>query len=679
MCLRGKCFVHVTSENLWRPAAPAEPSDTMAKIKKRGESGAAKNYITRNQALKKLQITLAEFRRLCILKGIFPRQPRHIKRANKGSTAPTTFYYAKDIAYLQHEPVLQAFREHKAFAKKMNRAIARREWFAAKNLDDHRPQYRLDHIIKERYPTFVDSLRDLDDAISMLFLFANIPSQKSIAPEITTHCARLCTEWQLYVMRTRCLSKVFLSIKGIYFQAVVHGQEITWLVPYMFTQTIPSDVDFRVMMTFLELYQTLMGFVLFKLYTDENLVYPPKLDEDMDNQGAGFGSLVLKAADADVLSGKNNENAPQVAEAASKNAIVRKDGKKLSARDVKRQIARLAETGADDDELPPLDTAEDGEPAEDDNDTFVAQTSKHAAQENASADVLTTLGDLQQQASENPVPTLFTRYVFYISREVPRAVFEFILRSFGALPDHIGWDPVAGAGSHIREDDARITHHILDRPVTDGQPLEHAGHRVYVQPQWVVDCVNARKLLPTDPYRPGQTLPPHLSPFVDDREVARQGGYVPAEARGAPGLVEEAAYEEDDEDEEEEETREADTAATPSRPALEALLADPHGAGLLEAAELEAEAAGGEDALLALREAHAAAVKAAKKKSKKAAVPPALSEEAEAQDMAKMLLSNKQRKLYNSLNRASGKKKEDKMRLEAKKRMLSKKKTKAAP
>ena len=60
-------------------------------------------------------------------------------------------------------------------------------------------------------------------------------------------------------------------------------------------------------------------------------------------------------------------------------------------------------------------------------------------------------------------------------------------------------------------------------------------------------------------------------------------------------------------------------------------------------------------------------------------MPPALSEEAEAQDMAKMLLSNKQRKLYNSLNRASGKKKEDKMRLEAKKRMLSKKKTKAAP
>ena len=278
----------------------------MAKIRRKGEAGAAKNYVTRNQAIKKLQVTLADFRRLCILKGIFPRQPRHVKRANKGSTAPTTFYYTKDIAYLQHEPVLQSLREHKAFAKKLSRAIGRREWYAAKNLDDSRPMYRLDHIIKERYPTFADSLRDLDDAISMLSLFANLPSSSNIAPEITSQCARLCAEWQLYVMRTNSLRKVFLSIKGIYFQAVVHGQEITWLVPYMFTQNVPSDVDFRVMMTFLELYQTLMGFVLFKLYSDENLVYPPPLDEEKDSQGGGFGSLMLTAADAGVLGGEHS-------------------------------------------------------------------------------------------------------------------------------------------------------------------------------------------------------------------------------------------------------------------------------------------------------------------------------------------------------------------------------------
>ena len=140
----------------------------MGRLRQKGKAGAAKAYVTRSKAVKRLQCSLADFRRLCILKGapsfyphtgqsiylghlgIFPREPRHRKRANKGSSAPTSFYYAKDIAYLAHEPILKKLREHKAFAKKLARALGRGEWSSAKSLEENKPVYRLDHIIKER-------------------------------------------------------------------------------------------------------------------------------------------------------------------------------------------------------------------------------------------------------------------------------------------------------------------------------------------------------------------------------------------------------------------------------------------------------------------------------------------------------------------------------------------------
>ena len=123
----------------------------MGKQKNKTKQGAVRTYITRNQAIKLLQLTLADFRRLCILKGVYPREPRSKKKANNGSTANATFYYTKDIRFLLHEPVLRTFREQKIFAKKLARAIGKEDYTKAKDLQLRRPQYTLDHIIKERY------------------------------------------------------------------------------------------------------------------------------------------------------------------------------------------------------------------------------------------------------------------------------------------------------------------------------------------------------------------------------------------------------------------------------------------------------------------------------------------------------------------------------------------------
>lgn len=52
-------------------------------------------------------------------------------------------------------------------------------------------------------------------------------------------------EWKLYVMRSKCLRKVFFSIKGVYYQVEIGGEKVTWLEGYAFTQHVSLLCVFR--------------------------------------------------------------------------------------------------------------------------------------------------------------------------------------------------------------------------------------------------------------------------------------------------------------------------------------------------------------------------------------------------------------------------------------------------
>eukprot|EP00270_Netrium_digitus_P003173 TRINITY_DN1358_c0_g3_i1.p1 TRINITY_DN1358_c0_g3~~TRINITY_DN1358_c0_g3_i1.p1 ORF type:complete len:432 (+),score=130.33 TRINITY_DN1358_c0_g3_i1:23-1297(+) len=265
----------------------------MAKKKERGKEGNAVKYTTRNQALKRLQIKLPEFRRLCILKGIHPREPK-----KKVQGQHKTYYHVKDINFLAHEPLLEKGRELKVHMRKLKKARAKLDEQLLERLQKNKPSYSLDHLVKERYPSFIDALRDLDDALTLLHLFAVLPADTThkIPAERVQIARRLSLEWQAYVTRTHSLRRTFVSVKGIYYQAEVVGQKVTWLVPHQLSQVIPADVDFRVMLTFLEFYETLTEFINFKLYHDLGLPYPPLLDPRLDAAAADLFAMIRDLA-----------------------------------------------------------------------------------------------------------------------------------------------------------------------------------------------------------------------------------------------------------------------------------------------------------------------------------------------------------------------------------------------
>ena len=502
----------------------------MGKKVNAGQAGPSTEFVTRSYALKKLQITLKDFRRLCILKGIYPRVPT---KSPKGSDK--VYYDIKDLSHLAHEPLLNQFREFKTFMRKIRKAAGRNQHDDARRKDEIKPEIRLDHLVKERYPRFIDALRDMDDALCMVHLFAALPSQGRITPEKTSRCKELVRHWQYYVARSKCLRKVFVSVKGVYFQCEIMGEPITWLQPHAFTQTIPSNIDFRVMITFLDFYEVFLKFALFKLYGTMEISYPPTVDPQLDASGCFLLAVRSGGSDNSSKDAESEQKSLVVPSSVSQDSTADKGKSEKVGRTSKlsKMETKIAAINADSEDIDNIISDIKEEYDEEDDidisqplaDVFAELHGENYDKNDAdmdNADVATFNTDDQGEGGtggskrtiKDEHSKLFRNMCFFVNRETPLEWLQLCVISFGG---NIGWD---GPDSPYKVNDSRITHQVVDRPI---QGTHMSNQREYIQPQWVFDSINAMVCLPIQKYRPGVTLPPHLSPFVDDSKE----GYVP--------------------------------------------------------------------------------------------------------------------------------------------------------
>ncbi|PSS35244.1 Pescadillo like, partial [Actinidia chinensis var. chinensis] len=160
------------------------------------KEGNAARYFTRPQAVKHLQVSLPVFRRLCILKGVFPREPTKKVKGNHH-----TYYHPKDILFLKHEPLHEKFRDMRAYEKKVKKALSKKNKDLAERLLTRKPAYTLDMLIRERF----DYCLQFDEG-------------EKIEVKRIHNCRRLSHEWQACISRSHKLRKMFISVKGIYYQ-----------------------------------------------------------------------------------------------------------------------------------------------------------------------------------------------------------------------------------------------------------------------------------------------------------------------------------------------------------------------------------------------------------------------------------------------------------------------------
>ncbi|TGZ51660.1 hypothetical protein CRM22_010735 [Opisthorchis felineus] len=379
----------------------------MTKLKKKNKKGLVAAFLSQKQAMRRLQLSLPNFRRLCILKGVYPVEPSNRKKAGKGNSQPRVFYHSKDIAFLAHEPLIEKFRRLRVYQLKLKKARERRDKDKEFRIRVNKPRYTLHHVVKERYPTSQDALNDLSDSLNLIFLFARLPRLTQFSPSLIALSRRLCVEFLNFIVATRAIRKAFISIKGFYMQADISGTLVVWVVPHSSVTHTPSDVDYRILANCLEFDTTLVGSLLCHLYRQHGLLYPPKLSVHVDPDPTSYYC-------------GQNENYFELLSCLSYPIRRTED---VAGEDVHSE--GLSELQAIDDQV-------------------------------AKA--------VNKQLEVQRIRKLFDGKRIFLMREVPREVICLIVRSCGG---ECSWDKTVGPASTFTEEDPSIDYQVVDRPMSE--------------------------------------------------------------------------------------------------------------------------------------------------------------------------------------------------------------------
>ena len=73
-----------------------------------------------------------------------PPPPQHPQSTGK------TYYFTKDINFLTHEPLIDKFRAMKMHLRRVNKLRQKKQAGMLERARDQRPEFKIDHIVRER-------------------------------------------------------------------------------------------------------------------------------------------------------------------------------------------------------------------------------------------------------------------------------------------------------------------------------------------------------------------------------------------------------------------------------------------------------------------------------------------------------------------------------------------------